>query len=585
MRHSFSCFHRAAFSCFLLLFLLFFFQPIRVDAQCGTPIASFPYLEDFEASPGGWGSGGTGNDWAWGAPGKPTINLAASGTNCWVTGGLTGSFYNFGERSYVESPCFNFAQLPHPSIQFKIWWESERQYDGASFQYSLDNGATWTNVGSFNDPEDCLTDNWFNTSSINNLNNLANPRNGWAGSIMPTMGNCQGGGGSNGWVLAKHCLAELAGQVNVRFRFIFGAGTTCNDFDGFAFDDVFIENAPGPVANFSSDCAGNNEIAFADLSTQCPDAWRWDFGDPASGASNLSPLQNPTHTFSGPGLYTVTLEASSICNGAATVTFPIEVLGLNISSTEVSCFGGLDGTATATFDAPGLIPSYRWNTVPAQNEATATHLVAGNYTVTVSGSGFCPISAMVTVTSPDSLQGVPYNSIQALADTTLALGNAASLTGLVSDPGRVIAYQWQPPVYLDCDTCLNTLATPLQTTTYTLFARDTNGCVISDALTVKVLQGSVYIPNVFRPGAGEENSYFTVYADKDLEQIDLLQIYDRWGGLIFENRNFKASDGVLGWDGRVKGQDAAAGVYLYVIQVRFISGVSEMFIGDITVVR
>lgn len=34
--------------------------------------------------------------------------------------------------------------------------------------------------------------------------------------------------------------------------------------------------------------------------------WNWDFGDPASGAANTSTLQNPTHTYSAPGTYTVT---------------------------------------------------------------------------------------------------------------------------------------------------------------------------------------------------------------------------------------------------------------------------------------
>jgi PKD repeat protein len=38
-----------------------------------------------------------------------------------------------------------------------------------------------------------------------------------------------------------------------------------------------------------------------------PIAWEWNFGDPASGANNTSNLQNPTHIFSGPGVYYVCL--------------------------------------------------------------------------------------------------------------------------------------------------------------------------------------------------------------------------------------------------------------------------------------
>jgi len=585
MRYRYWHFQNTAVSSFLILFLAYFFHPISASAQCGAPITTFPYHEDFENSPGGWVSGGNASDWAWGMPNKPTINMAGSGLNCWVTGGLTGSFYGLGQRSFVESPCFDFALLPKPYIRFKIWWESEQRFDGANFQYSLDNGATWINVGAFNDPTSCLNENWYNTSAITNLNTLANPRNGWSGNIQTTSGSCLGGDGSGGWVIAQQCMPELGGKSNIRFRFTFGSGTTCNDFDGIAFDDIYIENAPPILANFSSACAGNNQFAFTDLSNNCPDNWQWNFSDPASGAANTSTLKNPFHTFSSPGIYSVSLQASSICSGTSTITFPIEVLGLNTSSTVPSCVGGMDGTASAALQSVAGTPIYEWSTEPAQFGPTATHLSAGVYSVSVSGMGICPVSTMVTIQDPNPSQVPVLNTLQAVTDTTIALGEVVLLTGILSDPGRVISHQWTPAIYLDCDTCLTTFAAPLQSTIYTLFATDSIGCVVSDALVVNVLQGSVYIPNVFKPGADNLNDHFTVFAAKDVESVELLQIYDRWGSLIFENRDFQASDGVQGWDGSIKGEDAAAGVYLYVIKVRFLDGIVEWYKGDITVLR
>ena len=571
--------------CRLFLLTSFLLEGFTASAQCSAPISVFPYQEDFENSEGGWISGGIANDWAWGTPNKPTINTAGSGSRCWITGGLTGSFYSLGQRSFVESPCFDFTLLPHPYIQFKIWWESERQYDGANFQYSLNNGANWINVGAANASTDCLNEYWYNTGSITNLANLANPRQGWSGNIKPTMGNCQGGDGSNGWVIAKHCMPDLAGKPNVRFRFTFGTGTTCNDYDGVAFDDVIIENAPSIATNFSNVCTGNNSLVFTDLSTNCPDSWNWNFGDPASGTSNGSTLQNPSHTFSGPGLYTVSLQASSSCSGASRVSFPIEILGLNTSIVLPSCVGGKDGTATAALQTGAGSPNFEWSTVPPQFGPTATHLSAGMYSVSASGAGICPVSSSVTLSDPDPSQVQQFNTLVAISDTTIALGNVVSLAGIIGDPGRVIAYQWTPAIYLDCDTCLNTLASPLQTTTYTLFATDTNGCVISDALILRVLLGTVYIPNVFRPFSDDLNSHFTAFAAKDVEQVELLQIYDRWGSLVFENRGFQVSDGAQGWDGMIRGEAAGVGVYLYVIKLRFLNGKSEFYKGDVTVIR
>ena len=224
----------------------------KANAQCATPINIFPYTEGFEATDGNWTIGGTASDWAWGTPAKPVINAAANGSNkCWIVGGLTGSFYNNGERSWLQSPCFDFTTVQHPYISFSVFWEMEQRFDGAGFQYSTNLGASWTNVGSVTDVPNCLNTNWFNYSAITNINGLATVKDGWSGNIQPTSGSCLGGFGSSQWVNAQHTIPNLAGVPNVIFRFIFGAGTTCNNYDGFAVDDVLIGEAPPSNAMFS----------------------------------------------------------------------------------------------------------------------------------------------------------------------------------------------------------------------------------------------------------------------------------------------------------------------------------------------
>lgn len=69
-----------------------------------------------------------------------------------------------------------------------------------------------------------------------------------------------------------------------------------------------LSNNPDQVnADFEADsnisCTG--AIQFTDLTTNNPDSWFWNFGD-----GNSSILQNPIHTYSSPGTYTVSLEAS-----------------------------------------------------------------------------------------------------------------------------------------------------------------------------------------------------------------------------------------------------------------------------------
>ncbi len=416
---------------FLLIIALFFAQN-PASAQ----ISTFPYTEDFEGGAGGWFSGGTNNDWALGTPAKPVINGAGSGASCWVTGGLTNPSYANGERSWVESPVFNFTNLPRPLVSFKIFWETEFMFDGGGFQYSISNGP-WLNVGTVNDMT-CFTEGWFNLSPINFLSGLANPQSGWSGNIQPTMGNCQGGAGSGGWLDAQHCLTGCGGQANVRLRFIFGAGTTCNAFDGFAFDLVHVENAPPPVVDFTAECTGST-FSFMDNSSPCINGWTWNFGDPASGANNISTLQNPMHTFNTAGNFTVTHNASNLCGGGATpVIQVVTILGATAMTTPVGCNGGSDGSATLTTQPTGIVPTIEWGTSPPQTGLTATGLEAGTYDVTITAPNACPKIMTVTINEPP-----PLNHVVNITPASCNSSNGAA-TVVVTGGSPAYQYGWSP---------------------------------------------------------------------------------------------------------------------------------------------
>jgi hypothetical protein len=79
--------------------------------------------------------------------------------------------------------------------------------------------------------------------------------------------------------------------------------------------------APGtPTADFSSSVSLGNaplDVSFTDLSNQIPTAWSWDFGD-----TNTSADQNPTHQYTTPGIYTVSLTATNP-NGTHTRVLPM----------------------------------------------------------------------------------------------------------------------------------------------------------------------------------------------------------------------------------------------------------------------
>jgi hypothetical protein len=101
-------------------------------------ITTFPYLQNFESSNGGWYADGVATSWQYGTPVSPKINRAASGSYAWKTT-LNGN-YQDDELSYLYSPCFTIAGMSKPTISFSVALDIENCgsaiCDGAWLEYS-----------------------------------------------------------------------------------------------------------------------------------------------------------------------------------------------------------------------------------------------------------------------------------------------------------------------------------------------------------------------------------------------------------------------------------------------------------------
>lgn len=101
---------------------------------------------------------------------------------------------------------------------------------------------------------------------------------------------------------------------------------------------------------------------------------------------------------------------------------------------------------------------------------------------------------------------------------------------------------------------------------YTDSFLSTYGCDSIRILDLKVIPADpLYIPNAFSPNFDGINDYFRIEAAPDLEvQILNLQIFSRWGELVYENQDAAVRQNL--WDGRWRGQALNPGVYLYVLE-------------------
>ena len=122
--------------------------------------------------------------------------------------------------------------------------------------------------------------------------------------------------------------------------------------------------------------------------------------------------------------------------------------------------------------------------------------------------------------------------------------------------------------------------------TITLEAYDERGCYSEDAISYLVVRKrDVYVPNVFSPNGDGLNDIFTLFTDSDVKEITLLEIYTRWGDLVFRKKNYQPNVPTEGWDGKFAGEEVNPGVYVYRIEILYGDGLMDQLAGDVTVIK
>jgi gliding motility-associated-like protein len=100
------------------------------------------------------------------------------------------------------------------------------------------------------------------------------------------------------------------------------------------------------------------------------------------------------------------------------------------------------------------------------------------------------------------------------------------------------------------------------------------GCLDSD--TIMVTEFGLQMPNAITPNGDGLNDHFRIKGFEQTVAV-LLQIFNRWGNLVFETNNLDK-----GWDGTEKDGSRQAGAYVWVIHFR--SGDGHIFKGTVSVI-
>ena len=306
-------------------------------------------------------------------------------------------------------------------------------------------------------------------------------------------GNGEGGGQD---------LASLAG-TSTGFNWASAKNSFNKDGDFYLVPNMAHLNVPSFTT--SSTCYNvNSSISFSNTTQMTKDSmfnkiafpsysgpntfYSWNFGDGSPAVTTM----NPSHTYTTGGLFTTTLTTkiegwAGTCTKTFTRSVSVGLTAIASSISNVTCFGGNNGSFVAggQFGAPTY--SYNINNGPWQTNTNFTGLNAGNYTLYIKDVKGCTSNVNVTITQPSGI------SISSLFTTNSSCGNA---TGAITSTatGGVAPLQYK----LDNGSFQgNGNFSTLLAGTHTLMVKDANSCSTTSLVIVNDLGGPTMLtPNV-----------------------------------------------------------------------------------------
>lgn len=303
----------------------------------------------------------------------------------------------------------------------------------------------------------------------------------------------------------------------------------------------------------------------------------------------------------GPGRYAVTVTDVKGCTDTLShvVNAPPPVVGLLNPVREPNCFGEATTlTIDTAYGGNGIrLSDY---TFEVDNNgidfplSQAANIFAGKHIIAIKDFNGCAYIDSITINQPEQLT-VKFDPVNVVVE----LGDSLQLLPAINPPSTSYRYTWTPPKGLSSTSVEspfvvtgNTANAMRDDTEYILSVVDTaKKCSAEGRVFVELDRNrNLFIPNAFAPEGAGQNAEFRVFTCKGVLEITSAQIYDRWGGLITDKKALSPDcrGGIVIWDpksGSDKSQRVVPGVYVYVLEVKFLDEVTLTYRGEINLLR
>lgn len=296
-----------------------------------------------------------------------------------------------------------------------------------------------------------------------------------------------------------------------------------------------------------------------------------------------SSLMVGNSTYSNSGIYTDTLVNTQGCDSIITTDLTV-VVPDNFTAELMltpSCINIPTGSISVVNVGGGTEPyTYFFDGVEVGMTTLFSDLSAGeSHTVLILDNIGCTIELTTMVEQRTDL------SVDLGNDQSIELGETILIEPIYNfEPTE---FTWSSADQIDCMECISIDFLPTRSQLLTLELFEGSGCSVTDSVFIEVVDvRKVFFPNIFSPNSDGVNDYFTVFASiPNVDLIEEMNVYDRWGSLVYENNDFIPNVLDNAWGGRSNNRELPSGVYVYTAVVRFLDGEVLRYSGDVTLVR